>query len=188
MMNVLSIVYKLSVSTVIIENGEDLFWQFVVDCIENSDITLDIPNVGEINLEIQQAVLEFNHSLYPQLDVFQVERLIIALSHPTSELVSYASRQNRATKTLYHMSSSCQIKHNNVKSNMICEVYNPQKQLLNLYEQTRVHPLGALKERMKRVFTLCENDRDLFNSLRVENASELFWLYKHMGIDLSKKH
>lgn len=69
---------------------------------------------------------------------------------------------------------------------MICEVHNPQKLLLNLYEQTRVHPLGALKERMKKVFTLCENDRDLFNSLLVENTSELFWLYRHMGIDLSK--
>lgn len=188
MMNVLSTVYKLSVSTVIIENGEELFWQFVIDCIENSDKTLDIPNGEEINLEIQQAVLEFNRSLCPQLDVFQVEHLIKALSHPTSELVSYALRQNRVHKTLYAMSSLCQIKHNNAKSNMICKVFNPKGQLLKMYEQTRVHPLGALKERMKRVFTLCENDSDLFNSLIEENTSELFWLYRHMGIDLSQRH
>lgn len=188
MMNVLSIVYKLSVSTVIIENGEELFWQFVVDCIEISDKILDIPNGGEINLEIQQTVLEFNRSLCPQLDVFQVERLIKALSHPTRELVSYALSQNRDHKTLYTISSLCQIKHNNAKSNMICEVFNPQKQLLKLYEQIRVHPLGALKERMKRVFTLCENDSDLFNSLIEENTSELFWLYRHMGIDSSQRY
>ena len=187
MMNVLSTVYKLSVSTAIIESGEELYWQFVVDCIENSHLTLDRPTGGEINLEIQQAVLEFNRLLCPQLDVFQIERLIIALSHPTSELISFAMRQKWGKKILCDNPDLCQIRYSNAKSNMIRDVYNPNKQLSLLYEQARVHPLGALKERMKRLFTLCENDIDLYNSLLSEKYTEIFWLYKHMGVDISKR-
>lgn len=182
MIDVLSAVYKLSVTPAIIENGEGNFWRFVAECIGHSNLEILSLEEDSVNLEVRKAVLKFNRLLKPQLDVFQIERLINALSHPTQDLIEFAKGRKR-----YEVTDEIEMAISNfksIKSRMIAKVYNPQNQLVNLYKQSGFHPIGALKSRMRSVLTLCENDRELFNYLLDKNPIELGWLYDRLGVEL----
>ncbi|MDE5882907.1 MAG: hypothetical protein K2H60_14395 [Muribaculaceae bacterium] len=176
----ITFIYKLSVSPVIIENGQDSFWRLISTCIE-SNCDNDNKNEGYTIERTRTTVLEYNKTLRPQLNVFQLDALIKVLTHPTKELVEYAFSHKPLAPIEGYDTSFKTHNYDSAKSNLVARALNPQAQLIKIYQQARTFPMGALKERMEAILTLINNDNNIFNTIANENLTEISWLYSHLA-------
>lgn len=180
MSDTIVLIHKLSISPVVIENGQDSFWRFISTCVESIWENAN-KNDGNTLERIKTIVLEYNKTLRPQLNVFQIETLINALAQPTKEFVEYVHSHKLLSSTEEYDTPLITHNYDSTKSNLIVESFNPQAQLIKIYQQAKIFPVGALKERMEAVLTLINNDTNIFNTITNENLTEISWLYSHLA-------